>query len=180
MTKQEEKDRLINQMYIRENILWNIAVNFNYTKHLYTVSSSTNVNTHCGHIQFNLFKVLVIDLAKLFVSGKNQKFNLFNLLDDLETGELKELGLKKSQIEHYRKQLALNSSLFTSTKHFRDTLFAHTDYLGGIGPTQSFFTQLEGLITLSYELLNEISISITGQKIHNVLNKTDLTNFKIQ
>jgi hypothetical protein len=179
MNNQEAKEKFSNTMAIRSSIMWDIAVNYNYAKYFYTSSSWRGENSHWSYIQFNFFKVLVIDVAKLFVDNRNQKFNFFKLLISLETGEFRNLEIQLIRIKHYRTRLSAFTQFFDSIEEYRNKFFAHTDYMAGLNPGPLFFSQLEELINIGYELMNETTMAITGKLIHNPINKTKLTDLKL-
>jgi len=179
MSNEEAKDKFSNTMEIRSDILWSVAVNYNYTNYFYTTTSWRGENSHWSYIQFNFFKVLVIDAAKLFIDTGNQKFNLFNLITNLETGEFRNLGVQVSRLQYYRNQLSAFNQFFDSIKEYRDRVFAHTDYMAGLNPGPLFFSHLEELINLGYEFMKETSMAITGKLIHNPINKTNLADLKL-
>jgi len=179
MTKQEAKEKFRNEITIRIDILRNVTINYNYTKHLYTNFSATTISTYWEHIRYNLFYVLIIDLAKLFVENDNQKFNFFKFLIKLEKGDYKKLGVAQSTIDNYRKKLNVYSPFFKSVEKYRNEIFAHTDKLTGIGPTRAFFIQLEDIINLGFNMANEISKIIVNTEIINTINCTDLSDLKI-
>jgi len=150
-----------------------------YTKHFYSTTSWSDENPHASYIKFNFFKVLVIDAAKLFIDSGNQKFNLFNLITNLETGEFRNLGVQVSRLHYYRNRLSAFNQFFDFIKEYRNKVFAHTDYMAGLNPGPLFFSHLEELINLGYELMNETSMAITGKLIPNPINKTNLTDLKL-
>lgn len=179
MTKQEAKEKFRYEMTIRMDILRNVSINYSYTKHLYTNFSSTTVSTYWDHIRYNLFYVLIIDLAKLFVDNDNQKFNFFKFLIKLEKGDYKKLGVAQSTIDHYRKKLNVYSPFFKSVEKYRNKTFAHTDKLTGISPKRAFFIQLEDIINLGFKMANETSKTILNTEIVNTINCTDLSDLII-
>ena len=177
--KQELQEKFKNQMVIRVDILRDVSINYNYAKYLFTNYSLTKINSHWGHIKYNFFKLLIIDLAKLFVDNQNQKLNFFKFLIQLENEDYKNLGVLQNRIDHYRNELNAYNQFYTSIKYYRDKLFAHTEILVGISPQESFFTQLENLINLGFEISNEFSKTIVNNEIINIINLIDLSDFKI-
>jgi len=166
------------EMSTRSHVMWDLAINFNYAKHLYTTFNTGEIDKNWSQIRHVLFRVLVIDLSKIFTSSKNQKFNLFILLDKLENGEFEELGFQKSKINNFRNILNKYSTFFTTIKKFRDEVFAHTDKEAFINPGKEFFPTLEILIDLAYEIMNESAKIIPGTQLYfNPMNKTDLSKF---
>lgn len=178
MTKQEAKDKFQYEMNIRMDILRNVSINYSYTKHLFTISP-TILSLHWSHIRYNLFCVLIIDLAKLFVENENQKFNFFKFLIKLEKGDYKKLGVSQSTIDHYKNKLNVYSPFFKSVKKYRNKIFAHTDILAGISPKKRFFTQLEDLINLGFNIANETSKTIVNKEIIHTIKCMDLSDLRM-
>jgi hypothetical protein len=179
MIKEEIITDFQNKMSLRVDILNSVSINYNYTKHLFMNFKPSEIGDHWGFIRHNLFKMLTIDLAKLFVNSSNQKVNLFKLFEQLEDGKYKDFKIDKKIIEVYKIKLRKYRKFFKEIQHYRDKLFAHTEINAGVSPLNVFFLQLNDLINLSYEILNEISLTIIKREYTNVIDKIDLRNFKV-
>jgi hypothetical protein len=158
--------------------MWEMTNNYNYASYLYDKFNITseNLTSHWLEIRFAFFRLLVIDTAKIFTSSKSQKYNIFKLLDSLETGIYQNLNFPKPRIKAFRTQLHQFENFCLTTKQFRDQVFAHTDNFSGITPGEEFFPTLEKLITLGYLIINELSTVIPGFALYpNPLHKKDMT-----
>lgn len=179
MTDQEAKEIFQNKMILRVDILRNVSINYDYAKYLFNNFSAGSINSHWSYIRYNFFTVLIIDLAKLFVDSKNQKFNFFKFLVQLEKGDYKNLGILQNRIDYFRNELSKHMKLFSSIEYYRNKLFAHTEIITGINPHKLFFTQLESLINLAFEISNETSKTILNKEILNIINLTNLSDLNV-
>ena len=179
-TKKETKFDFENKMTIRVDILRTIATNYTYYDFLFNNDPKEKRNFHWANIRFNFFRLLFIDLAQLFVEKKDtHKLNIFTLLNSLETGHYRNLGVQKNRTDHYRKELNKYKNFFLIIEKYRNQLFVHTEILAAIKPDKLFFSQSRELINLTFEFLNEISETISKKSIVNSLEVMNIDDFKI-
>ena len=180
MRRKELKEKFQRDMVIRVDILRNISIDYNYAKYLYQDSISMNLNQHWSRVRHNFYKILFIDIAKLYSNPKsgNQKFNFLKLLTRLEKGDYKKFGMRIERITHFKSELDSHKIFFEVVREYRDTLFAHTEIQAGIGPTDIFFSKLEEIINLGFNICNEISKAILNKEIVNIINLIDLSDLK--
>ena len=82
------------RIIIRDEILRGIAINYVYADFLFNKVPDKILNEHWSLIRYNFFKLIVLDLAKLFINKREtHKLNFFTFLNQLESPEYRNLGI---------------------------------------------------------------------------------------
>ncbi|MDB5143425.1 MAG: hypothetical protein JWQ66_2138 [Mucilaginibacter sp.] len=150
---------------------WKILI---HAKDLYMFTSylnspDTNVehnfiarHTHLSFIRYALWKMLIIDLAKLFSDSENQKFNLFKLLGKLTPGhhyrsfKFNEETLNKWDAEFHNHVIAI-----AEIDTLRNKYSAHADGDPFRKESTSLtFPQIGALIDFANDIIVELSSKI--------------------
>lgn len=113
-------------------------------------------------------------MAKLYVNNNNQKSNFFKLLNCLEHKTDQYLRLHKDKILFYKTEFSKHFFLFNMIAKYRDQLFAHTEKLWSIHPTSEFFSEVEKVVDLSFNLLNESSLRNGKPLLRNYINVSSM------
>lgn len=169
------------RIIIRDEILRGIAINYVYADFLFNKVPDKILNEHWSLIRYNFFKLIVLDLAKLFINKREtHKLNFFTFLNQLESPEYRNLGIAKTQIESFRGKLNKYTNTFKGIEKIRDKTIAHTDNLSSIAPNKTFFPIVKEIINLGFEILNECSKVVLQKEVINIMDNVDLKNFNIE
>jgi hypothetical protein len=168
-------------MMIRVNILRQAAIDFKYANYLQNEIDPIKLNDHWRHIKHNFLILVNLNLAKLFDENKKtQKFNFFTFLNHLESdNRLKHLGKTSDKIKYFRDKLTIYKPNFLGIKKIRNQWIAHTDYLGGFGPTESYWEITKKIIDLGFEIANEFSQTILEKGVANTYDLYNLNGLII-
>jgi hypothetical protein len=172
-------DQFFYEMAIRKSLVRTCALQFNYARQLYAlpVSKLTNLGSET---RFAYFVLLQLNLAKLFVNRHTtHKYNLHELLRQLQTGSFSQLGMPADQVLALANRLAGFHLTIESIQFARDKWLAHTDHLGGIAPTNTFFPSIERLLVFGFELLDACSQSILGTPVPNTISMDALPDMRL-
>jgi hypothetical protein len=126
------------------------------------------------HHYYQLWFIITVQLNKLLVDSKNQKYNFHKLFDRLENEELDEHILQLieqnkekrfsavfvdrtqmlEKIDHFRKEIKNKSDVIKKFKTSRDTLYAHRDK--DAKPQDLTLEDAESLITLCKDIYKRL------------------------
>ena len=132
-------------------------------------------------IRHSLWRLTVIELAKLFSTKSNDKFNLLKLISKLKTkGYFGKLKLHQEKIAGWEHYIQSKSTVINNIITLRDKIYAHTDpKKDDYKSIEIYFTQIEELFELVERIL--IEIEFTAFKVEIFLQSPvfDRTNFKM-
>ena len=174
------ENRFFHEMQIRKTLLYSISRRSKYASHLYSLPVE-NLTDFGVDVRYAFFELLQLNLAKLFVNSKMQKYNVHRLLDQFQFEPFLEGRLPKEQLQSFRERLVSFDQTILGIRGVRDELIAHTDFLGGVAPLSSFFPTIEKLIDFGFGLLDVCSRAVDLTPVHNVLHQplsTELELFK--
>ena len=122
-------------------------------------NSYVNSSTHFKFVRIALWKLTVIELAKLFNRVDSQdKFNLNKLLLNLKSdGHFRRLNFDQSKIASWAESLKSNEATIQEIIKLRDKVYSHTDPNSDSYKNSNItFEQTELLIKLCEEIIVSI------------------------
>jgi hypothetical protein len=121
----------------------------------------------------------VIELSKLFTDSLNQQFNLFSLLNKIDSYkkiEKKTVEFKNIDAEKYRNLLneVGEEEILNSLIQVRNKVFAHTDkvVIDESLKVELDYSKLERLQKIAFELLSELNLALFNQALDEYIPNT--------
>ncbi|GAC1427561.1 MAG: hypothetical protein NVS3B13_33060 [Mucilaginibacter sp.] len=119
---------------------------------------------HLHFIRYNLWKMTVIELAKLFSTSNNQKFNLIKLLKKLKKGNYyKSLNFNENTLADWELRFEQLAPQIREIEYLRNQYYAHTD--------NDPFSQEDTALTFEQtSVLIDFASEIVKVLFHEILN----------
>lgn len=147
--------------------IWDILIyakdNFEYCHYLYNTETKEEAEyiKHSNDFKFireMLWRMAVIELAKLYSSKKNEHFRLDKFINKLKGDQyFGDMGIDKLKIAYWELQISQNKETIDVLIDLRDKLYAHTDRNGISNSKDSIpFRDVNELIVLAKSIIQDI------------------------
>ena len=169
--------KLKSRIHTTYKIWCSIRKNYVYSNYL---NHNKLTSRHSQYIRYNLFAMLIIELAKLFVDRNNHNFNLHNLIKDISsTGKYKELEISDSFVNESEALLARHSPLISEIHVLRDKLYAHTDPdFKAPDLSEGFWQKIDELVAIGFNIIFHLGIWICDKHFDNGRHLANLYGFE--
>jgi hypothetical protein len=178
LSNEKDKQVMLNKLLVLEDTLRSLSTNCYYAQPLYMQYAHDELNNHWLQIRFSFFRLIILDLPKIFSESKNQTANIFRFLSRMEDGgDFRKIALPKERIAYYKNSLVSHQGTIDDIINSRDNYIAHTGVLFGLAPNALFFSEVSDLMTLCHEFMNECMTFICGRPARSILIHPSLTDF---
>lgn len=171
-------------------IYLNAKENFNYCYYLHKPNTKAeaeylNVDRNLKFIRHSLWRLSIIELAKLFSDRKStDKFNLLFFLSKLKSdGHYKHFNIDPLKIAEWESLVFTNDNLIKDVITVRDKIYAHTDPdKDEYKKIEIYFKQIEDLFEIVEIVLKEVylvAFSSTLDLRTPTFNRTDFDLVRI-
>lgn len=117
---------------------------------------------HSNNLQFimhSMFRVLIVELAKLYSDSNQDKYRLRKLLDSLKPeGRFQVINFPKADLDLWESKIEKNKNAIKSIKTLRNKFYAHSDF--SFYFTEEFnidLYEIKSLVELAEDIIQKIS-----------------------
>jgi len=160
-----------NDLKIEIKNVWDIFINanecFHYSNYLHNPETQDeldylNSSRDLQYIRHIMFRMLIIELSKLFSDKKGDRFNIQHLINKLnKNGNFGNMGISDDVLKRWDAEIDNNRETIETILTLRDKVYAHTDsdkkkYIS----IDLSFNEIEPLLNIVEEIIRRIYSSV--------------------
>jgi hypothetical protein len=157
------------------NKIWHITLfakeNYMYARYFYLQEDEKIIfyvhrSIHWQFIRQTILGACIVELCKIIVRSKNNRYNIFDFISNLEKGNYGRHSVPVSTINDWGRNLSLHSLTIEKLKRMRDKAYTHTD--------PDYDIKSEKLSFLDIKLLFEVIEDIIRDVYQNCFESTPM------
>jgi hypothetical protein len=185
MTKREELRQQLSTIF---KIYITAKENYNYCFYLHNPKTSIELefiekNSHLKFLRHSLWRITIIELAKLFSNKGNDKFKLNKLISKFwPDGHYSSMNIEPIKIIEWESKIMSKELAIEHVVNLRDKLYAHTDSnTNGLEKVDLFFYDIDTLFEIAGAIISDIYQIVFNSQVDLQTpifdrNKFDLVN----
>ncbi len=149
-----QKDELLEHITSICQILIEVMDNFAYTKYLHAPDTQKELDyilksNDLVYIRHVMWRMCIVDLAKLYSKSDNDKYRIEKLLSKLKpNGHYRSLNFSEDKIQNWEHEIKNKEILIKTVNELRNKIYAHTDNNKDKLKHEISFCETESLILL--------------------------------
>ncbi len=166
VSKIQELQELINTI---TEIYIGAKENFRFCYHLHFSEraeevSYLSIDRHLNFIRHSLWRLTIIELAKLYNTKHNERYSISKLLRSLNRGNhFGNIGVKFKSLAKWQESIDHENNTIRRINDLRDKIYAHTDPNGAIYKNiEIYFSEITRLFDITISIINDLNATYTG------------------